>query len=64
MAEAPPRTVGIIIMPSAFLLCYLLAAAELCIGVVSWGARELTDAKDAPGCGDELHRLPRRVRDL
>jgi hypothetical protein len=32
-------------MPSAFLLCYLLAAAELCIGVVSWGARELTDAK-------------------
>lgn len=42
---AIPRTVGIIIMPSAFLLCYLLAAAELCIGVVSWGARELTDAK-------------------
>jgi hypothetical protein len=42
---AIPRTVGIIIMPSAFLLCYLLAAAELCIGVVSWGARKLTDAK-------------------
>jgi hypothetical protein len=42
---AIPRTVGIIITPSAFLLCYLLAAAELCIGVVSWGARELTDAK-------------------
>jgi hypothetical protein len=42
---AIPRTVGIIIPPSAFLLCYLLAAAELCIGVVSWGARHLTDAK-------------------
>jgi hypothetical protein len=42
---AIPGTVGIMIMPSAFLLCYLLAAAEFCIGVVSWGARELTDAK-------------------
>jgi hypothetical protein len=42
---AIPRTVGIIITPSAFLLCYLLAAAELCFGVVSWGARDLTDAK-------------------
>jgi hypothetical protein len=42
---AIPRTVGIIIMPSAFLLCYLLAGAELCIGVISWGAREVTDAK-------------------
>jgi hypothetical protein len=42
---AIPRTVGIIIPPSAFLLCHLLAAAELCIGVVSWGARHLTDAK-------------------
>src|SRR4029453_224096 len=30
---------------SAFLLCYLLAAAELSIGIVSWGARNLTDAK-------------------
>jgi hypothetical protein len=42
---AIPRTVGIIIPPSAVLLCYLLAAAELCIGVLSWGARYLTDAK-------------------
>jgi hypothetical protein len=40
-----PRSVGILITPSAFLLCYLLAAAELGIGVVSWGARDLTDAK-------------------
>src|SRR4030095_4068292 len=46
---AIPRTVSIIIMPSAFLLCYLLAAAELCIGVVSWGARHLTDAKAIRG---------------
>jgi len=41
---AIPTTVGIVIAPSAFLLCYLLAAAELGIGVVSWGARNLTDA--------------------
>jgi hypothetical protein len=37
--------VGIVIAPSAFLLCYLLAAAELSIGIVSWGARHLTDTK-------------------
>jgi hypothetical protein len=42
---AIPMTVGISIAPPAYLLCYLLAAAELCIGVVSWGARNLTDAK-------------------
>jgi hypothetical protein len=42
---AIPRTVGIIVPPSAFLLCYLLAAAELGIGVVSWGARNITDPK-------------------
>ena len=42
---AIPGTVGISIAPSAFLLCYLLAAAELSIGVVSWGARYLTDAR-------------------
>jgi hypothetical protein len=40
---AIPRAVGIVITPAAFLLCYLLAAAELCIGLLSWGARTLTD---------------------
>jgi hypothetical protein len=40
---AIPHAVGIIITPPAFLLCYLLAAAELCIGLISWGARNLTD---------------------
>jgi len=42
---AIPTTVGIVIAPPAFVLCYLLAAAELSIGIVSWGARNLTDAK-------------------
>src|SRR5262245_28479202 len=42
---AIPTTVGIVIAPPAFLLCYLLAAAELSIGIFSWGARNLTDAK-------------------
>jgi hypothetical protein len=41
---AIPRAVGISITPAAFLLCYLLSAAELCIGLISWGARKLTDA--------------------
>jgi hypothetical protein len=40
---AIPHAVGIIVTPPAFLLCYLLAAAELCIGLISWGARNLTD---------------------
>jgi hypothetical protein len=38
-------SIGIIITPPAFLLCYLLAASELCIAVISWGARQLTDPK-------------------
>jgi hypothetical protein len=42
---AIPRTVGIIVPPAAFLVCYLLAAAELCIGVISWGARKLADTQ-------------------
>ena len=42
---AIPTSMGIVIAPPAFLLCYLLAAAELTIGIVSWGARNLTDAK-------------------
>jgi hypothetical protein len=40
---AIPLAVGIIVTPPAFLLCYLLAAAELCIGLISWGAKKLTD---------------------
>jgi hypothetical protein len=40
---AIPHAVGIIVPPAAFLVCYLLAAAELCIGLISWGARKLTD---------------------
>jgi hypothetical protein len=42
---AIPSTVGIVVPPAAFLVCYLLAAGELCIGVVSWGARTLTDTR-------------------
>ena len=42
---AIPGAVGIVLARPAFLLCYLLAAAELCIGIVSWGARNLTDRK-------------------
>jgi hypothetical protein len=41
--EAIPRIVGIEIAPSSYLVCYLLAAAEFCIAVLSWGARALTD---------------------
>lgn len=40
-----PGAVGIHIEPSANLICYLLAAAELCITVLSWGGRRLSDAK-------------------
>jgi hypothetical protein len=42
---AIPHVVGVIVTPSAFLLCYLLAAAELCIAVISWGARNLIDPR-------------------
>ena len=42
---AIPRTVGIRIGPSAYLLCYLLAAAELALAVLSWGARSISDKR-------------------
>ena len=42
---AIPRTVGIPIGPGGYLLCYLLAAAEFSVSVLSWGARAINDAK-------------------
>jgi hypothetical protein len=42
---AIPSTVGIQIEPNAYLLCYLLAAMEFGVAVLSWGARTITDAK-------------------
>lgn len=42
---AIPATVGITIEPSAYLLCYLLAAAELGIAALSWSARSISDAR-------------------
>jgi len=41
--DAIPQTVGISLPPSAFLVAYLLAAAELAMAVLSWGARNITD---------------------
>ena len=41
---AIPGTVGIALQPDAFLLAYLLAAAELAIGILSLGATRLTDS--------------------
>ena len=40
---AIPATVGIALQPDAFLLAYLLAAAELAIGILSVGATRLID---------------------
>lgn len=37
--------VGASIEPGAYLVCYLLAAAELNIAALSWGARTLSDAR-------------------
>jgi len=42
---AVPSTVGIRIKPDAYLLCYLLAAAELALAVLSWGARSITEER-------------------
>ena len=41
---AIPATVGIALQPDAFMLSYLLAAAELAIGILSLGAARLNDA--------------------
>lgn len=40
-----PGTIGIHIEPTAYLLCYLLAAMEFGVAALSWGARTITDAK-------------------
>ena len=42
---AIPSTVGVHIEPEAYLLCYLLAAAEFSVSALSWGARTITDAR-------------------
>ena len=41
---AIPSAVGIQVEPRAYLLCYLLAAAQFGVSVLSWGARAITDA--------------------
>ena len=43
--EMIPGAVGIRLEPGAYLVCYLLAAAELSLAVLSWGARRFSDAK-------------------
>lgn len=40
-----PKAVGIHIDPSAYLIVYLLAAAELSLATLSWVGRTLTDVK-------------------
>lgn len=43
--ELIPSAVGIRIEPSAYLVCYLLAASELSLAALSWGGRAITDVK-------------------
>jgi hypothetical protein len=43
--SAIPGMVGIHIEPGAYLLCYLLAAAEFGVSALSWGARSVTDVR-------------------
>ncbi len=43
--ELIPSAVGIHIELGAYLICYLLAAAELSLAVLSWGGRTLSDEK-------------------
>lgn len=40
-----PATVGIVLEPKAYLLSYFLAAAELGLAFLSFGARDLTDPR-------------------
>jgi hypothetical protein len=40
-----PGMVGVHVDPGAYLLCYLLAAAELGLAVLSFGARNLQDVQ-------------------
>ena len=42
---AIPGRVGLHLDPPAYLVCRLLAAAELGLSVMSWGARTITDVK-------------------
>lgn len=41
---AIPGAVGVVVDPNAFLVCYLLGAAELAIAFLSFGAARLDDA--------------------
>lgn len=41
---AIPAAVGLRIGRDAYLVCYLLAAMELGVAALSWGARSITDA--------------------
>ena len=43
--DSIPNAVGISLEPQAYLVCYLLAAAELGFATLSIGARTLTDSK-------------------
>jgi hypothetical protein len=43
--ELSPGAVGIRLDPTAYLVCYLLAAAELSLAALSWSGRSITDAK-------------------
>ena len=42
---AIPGAVGIHVEPGAYLLCYLLAAAEFGVSALSWGARGIKDTE-------------------
>ncbi len=42
---AIPGAVGIHVEPGAYLLCYLLAAAEFGVSALSWGARRIKDTE-------------------
>lgn len=43
--ELIPGAVGIKLEPNAYLLCYLLAAAELSIAFLSWSSRKISDVR-------------------
>ncbi len=45
LPSAIPATIGILLEPQDYLLCYLLAAAELAIGMLSLGAARLDDPR-------------------
>lgn len=43
--ELIPGAVGIKLEPNAYLLCYLLAAAELSIAYLSWSGKKISDVR-------------------